>query len=228
MTVSAPSAPTSAIGRRAFMAGGLGFAAAVGLPGCATTGHAASSDALHRLMALAARKAFARLTAPDGFWTSPVARIELPVLFDKSKGALGDAAFRETLKHRLNNFAEAGARVAAPLVEAAIGRIPARQSRVLLHGETTAGTSYLRQQMGPALVNAMIPALAEAMAAANDPAVGRAVALLAGTTQMDVAHALALGADNALWYEIGVAEGDIRANPAATGDAALARALRRR
>lgn len=223
-----PAFAETALGRRGFLVGGICLVAALNVPGAAWAARKPRVDALHTLMALSVRNAFAKLTAVDGFWTSAVARIELPVLFNKSNGALGQAAFRETLKHKLNNFAEAGARAAQPLATGAIGRIPANQSRTLLRGEATAGTSYLRQQVGPALVNAMIPALEQAMRTANDPAINQAVALLSGVTLMDVAHALALSADNALWYEIGAAEGDIRANPAATGDAALIRALQRR
>lgn len=220
----------TAFARRDVLLGGIALSTALVLPACATTGTGgvSKSDALHRLMTLATQNAFAKLTAPDGFWTSPVARIELPVLFNKNNGVLGQSEFRESLKHKLNTFAEVGARAAAPLVAAAIGAIPGAQSRTLLRGEPTAGTSYLRQQMGPAVVNAMIPALEAAMRTAGDPVVSQAAALLPGVALMDVAHALALAADNALWYQVGMAEGDIRGNPAATNDPGLIRALRRR
>jgi hypothetical protein len=56
--------------------------------------------------------------------------------------------------------------------------------------------------------------------------VGQAVAQLPGVTLHDVAHAVALAADNGIWYEIGATEADIRANPQATNDPMLIAALR--
>lgn len=224
------SSGNTAFARRGLLMAGMGLSMALVLPACATAGAGGASqpDPLRRLMTLATQNAFAKLTAPDGFWTSPVARIELPVLFNKNTGALAQPDFRESLKHKLNTFAEVGARAAASPVADAIRAIPGAQSRALLRGEPTAGTSYLRQQMGPAVVNAMIPALEAAIRTAGDPVVTQATALLSGVTLMDVAHALALAADNALWYQVGMAEGDIRTNPAATNDPGLIRALRRR
>ena len=114
-----PASGYRPIPRRKFLAG----AAATGLltwpgVGLAQVGAVnpadAGNDALRRLLVLAARNAFVRLTAPDGFWKSRVARFGLPVLFRKTAGnaggPLGSEAFREQLQHRLNNLAEIGAR----------------------------------------------------------------------------------------------------------------------
>ena len=49
---------------------------------------------------------------------------------------------------------------------------------------------------------------------------------LAGVSFADVAHAVALAADNGIWYEIGMVEAEIRANPAWANGPALAAALR--
>ena len=70
--------------RRALL-GGLAVFGAFAVSGCATTGirNAFSSDAepVRRLMRFSSERAFTWLVQPDGFWTSPVARIPLPVLF---------------------------------------------------------------------------------------------------------------------------------------------------
>lgn len=221
----------SSLARREMLAG----AALVGLlalPGCASMERRGYVNAVQRLLTRASQNAFARLTAPDGFWNSAVARIELPVLFGRRggilQGILTSDLFRERLQRRLNAFAEEGAERAAPVVADAVRAIGPENAMALLRGGPTEATSFLRQQMGPALVNAMIPALEDAMRVADDPLVSQAILALAGVNLGDVAHALALSADNAIWYEIGHAESEIRANPEATGDRELIAALRMR
>jgi hypothetical protein len=81
--------------------------------------------------------------------------------------------------------------------------------------------------MGPALINAMIPALGDAMNAASNPIVNQAVSALAGVNVMGVAQAVANSADNAIWYQIGQEETNIRANPSVTNDPLLIAALKR-
>jgi len=217
------------IGRRGVLAGGIA-AVVLALPGCASIGGGYSLvDAVRRLLGAASSNAFARLTSADGFWNSAVARIDLPVLFGARGGIvqsiLTSGPFREKLQHRLNNVAEAGARRAAPLVADAVRTIGIENAVAILKGEPTAATSFLRDHMGPGLVNAMVPELGDALRLANDPLVNQAIAALSGVNAGDVAHALALGADNAIWYEIGAAEADIRAHPEQTGDPVLIAAL---
>ena len=217
------------IGRRALLSGLLA-AGALALPGCASMERMSYVEAVRRLMELASQRAFARLTAPDGFWNSAVARIDLPVLFGKPGSAaakvLKSPLFREKLQHSLNNMAEDGARRAAPLVAEAARGISITDALALLKGGRTAATTFLRQAMGPGLVNAMIPELDQAMRAAEDPLLNQAIKALAGVDVKDAAHALALEADNAIWYEIGAMEAEIRANPEATNDPVLIAALR--
>lgn len=217
------------LARRAVLSGALG-AGLLTLSGCATLQRTSYVEAVRRLLAAATRTAMARLTGPDGFWTSTVARINLPVLFGKPggfmKGVLSSQAFRDRLQRHLNRLAEDGARRAAPLLADTVRRIGVENAQAVLAGGPTAATTLLRDQMGAALVNAMIPALGEAIRAAEDPILGTAVAALQGVNLADAAHALALEADNAIWYEIGAAEAAIRADPATAGDPLLAGALR--
>ena len=90
----------------------------------------------------------------------------------------------------------------------------------------TAATSFLRGSMGPGLVNAMIPALDDALRLTNDPLVNQAISALAGVDIGMVAHDLALEAENAIWNEIGREESSIRANPESTNDPVLIAALK--
>ncbi|MCC6828075.1 MAG: DUF4197 family protein [Novosphingobium sp.] len=190
----------------------------------------AGTDAIRRLLGRATQDAFARLSASQGFWNSRVARFPLPILFRKTPAVAGtplaNDAFRFDLEYKLNIFAEAGARGAEAGVQDAARKLAVADPAAILHGRITSATSALRLETGVGLVNAMIPPLQQTLAAQNDPTVTQAVALLAGVTLRDVAHAVALVADNGIWYEIGAAEARIRANPQATGDAALVAALR--
>lgn len=218
--------------RRAMLAAILASGTLISLPGCATmgkVGRPTQTELVERLLVLSTQRAFTRLTQPDGFWDSTVARIDLPVLFGKPGSTaakiLRSPLFREKLQHELNIIAEDGARVAAPLVYEAARGLTVTDALALLRGGNTAATTYLRQQMGASLVNAMIPELGRVMQVAGDPIVSEAISSLTGVNLTDAAHALALAADNAIWYEIGAQESDIRANPTSTNDPALIAAL---
>lgn len=217
-------------GRRGFIAGAMVSGGLLMLSGCATIGEASYVSAIRRLLTLASRNAFSRLTAPDGFWDSSVARIDLPQLFGGRgsvvRGILKSDPFRKQLQKRLNNIAEDGARRAAPVVADTVRTIGIENAVAILRGGPTAATTFLRAGMGPALVNVMIPALGDAMRMAEDPILSQAISALAGVDITDAAHALALEADNAIWYEIGASEAEIRKNPQSTNDPVLIAALK--
>jgi hypothetical protein len=220
--------------RRTVLAGIVATGVLLSLPACTTMngamGRPSQADLVERLLMLSTQRAFARLTQPDGFWDSTVARIELPVLFGKpgstAEKILRSPLFREKLQHQLNIIAEDGARVAAPLVYDAARGLTVSDALALLNGGNTAATTFLRQSMGATLVNAMIPELGRVMQATQDPIVNQAISALTGVNVTDAAHALALQADNAIWYEIGAQEGEIRTNPESTNDPALIAALK--
>ncbi len=218
------------ISRRAVLAGASATGVAA-LSGCAGGfGGYGLVDAVRDLLLLSSDRAIGRLTAPDGFWNSQVARIDLPELFGNRGGVMArilqSDAFRYQLQRKLNNFAEQGAYRAAPVITDAVRTIGFQNAVDLIRGGPTAATSYLRSAMGPALINALIPALGDAMRVSNDPLLNQAVSALAGVNIGDVAVALANKADSAMWYEIGAAEADIRANPEQTNNAKLIAALR--
>jgi hypothetical protein len=235
----------NAVGRRGIVAGALVSGALLALPGIAqaqvqapaqpqpglsVTDTETDNEAVRQLMVLASQNALASLGQPNGFLTSNVARFGLPVLFASkvatSTGPLAQAAFRQQLIQRLNLHAEAGARGATPTVAQAARKLPIVNAAGILRGHgPTAATSAMRLEMGSGLVNALRIPIEQALIVAQDPIIAEAIAARPGVTLGDVAHAIAISADNGIWYEIGSAEAKIRANPAATGNAALAAAL---
>ena len=216
---------TGVMARRTFLAG----TTAVGLlalPGCQSLGGFSMVNAIRRLLTLSSQAAFAQLTAPGGFWDSEVARFEAPPLFSASgtsllKNLLTSALFKENLQHQLNIVAEKGAERAAPVVYAAVSKISVPDAVGLVRGGPTAATSFLRTEMGPALINAMIPGLTDALRLSGDPVIGQAVRALAGVDIGEMAHAVANRADNSIWYQIGHEESAIRAHPETTRDPLL-------
>ncbi len=223
------SAVENRIPRRLFLAG----SAATGLlalSGCQTGPRYSLVEVVRRLLMLSADNALAKLTAPGGFWDSQVARIALPDLFGSRggvlQGILTSGPFRARLHRELNHLAERGAERAAPVVAEVIGTISIEDALALIEGGPTAATTYLRRQMGPGLINAMIPGLADAIRVAEDPIVSQAIAALTGVDVGAVAQSVAIGADNSIWYQIGAEEAAIRANPQATNDPLLIAALK--
>ncbi len=225
------------IGRREFIAGTLA-AGLMALPGLAfaQVGAAAApvtdgTEVLRRLLGKAAQRAFERLAQPEGFWKSGVARFGMPVLFTNTgsnpRGILGDNAFRAQLIHRLNNIAEAGARGASATMVQAARKITFANPQAVLTGRPTAATTEMRLQMGTNMLAMLIPSIEQALTATPDPIVTQAMAILPGVTNADVAHAIALSAENGIWYEIGAAEGEIRGDPSLSGDQMLVAAFRR-
>lgn len=224
---------------RRTMLGGLLTVGALVLSGCATTGlgsalsggSATDAEPVRRLMRFSSERAFTWLVQPDGFWTSPVARIPLPVLFTRTGATtsrkLRDKNFQMQLQHQLNTIAGQSAGAASPLVTQATKQVPIPDPAEVLRGGKTAATTLLRKSMGPALVNAMMPQMEAAMKQTTDPTLSEAIASLKGVTVTDAAHALALEADNSIWYEIGSAEASIREDPSQTNDAGLIAALKR-
>ncbi len=215
---------TYPIARRGFLAG----TAAGGLllmPGCTSLGGFSMTEAIRRLLTISSQRAFAKLTAPGGFWDSEVARFDLPELFSGSGGTLRSlltsGVFKSQLQKQLNLVAEKGAERAAPVVYEAVRNISIADAVGIVRGGSTAATTYLRGQMGSGLINAMIPGLSDALRVSSDPVLGQAIRALSGVDIGGAAQAIAIRADNSIWYQIGAEEGDIRANPQATNDPLL-------
>ena len=219
------SSVNGVMARRTFLAGAAA-AGLLALPACQSLGGFSMVNAIRHLLTLSSQAAFAALTAPGGFWDSEVARFEAPEVFGSSgtgvlKNLLTSAAFKQNLQHQLNIVAEKGAARAAPVVYAAVSKISVPDALGLVRGGPTAATSFLRTEMGPALINAMIPELTDELRLSGDPVVGQAIRALSGVDIGEMAHAVANRADNSIWYQIGHEESAIRAHPETTKDPLL-------
>ena len=209
--------------RRAFLVG-TAATGILALPGCQSLGGFSMTEAIRRLLTMSSKNAFAKLTAPGGFWDSEVARFDLPVLFTGGGAVqtlLSSGPFKQGLQKQLNLVAEKGAERAAPVVYDTVRKLSIADAVGLIRGGPTAATSFLRAEMGSALINAMIPGLSDALSVTGDPIVRKAISALAGVDIDQVAQAVALRADNSIWYQIGAEESAIRANPSSTNDPLL-------
>ena len=211
--------------RRAFLAGSLACAAALTLPACTTTGQISFTEAIRRLLVLSSERAFVRLTAPGGFWDQQVAQIGLNRFFGNRGSVLGNILTSTLFKSRLEDVVadvavDASYR-AAPIVADTVRTIGWANAIDLIRGGPTAASSYLRQEMGFRLVEAMVPEVGRALRVAQDPLVGQLIAGLTGVDLGGMATTFSQTVDDAIWNEIGREEAAIRADPAATRDPVL-------
>ena len=209
--------------RRRFLAGTLATGGVLALPAC-TSGFGGFSftDAIARLLYLSTGNAFERMTAPGGFWDQQIAQIG----FDQFLGARGgvlnriltSALFKDRLADALAPVAFDAAQRAAPIVADTVRTIGFANAVDLIRGGPTAATSFLRQEMGFALVDAMLPGIGNGLRLANDPLVGEALGALTGVDIGGAARNFATKVDDVIWGEIGREESYIRANPESTRD----------
>ncbi|HEU4651118.1 MAG TPA: DUF4197 domain-containing protein [Croceibacterium sp.] len=211
--------------RRAFVAGSLAAAAALALPGCATTGAFSFTEAIRRLLVLSSENAFARMTAPGGFWDQQVAAVGLNRFFGTRGNVLANILTSTLFKSRLEgvvaDMAVDASYRAAPIVADAVRTIGWANAVDLIRGGPTAASAYLRQEMGPALIDAMVPGVGEALRVAQDPLIGQLMAGLTGVDVGGMANSFAREVDDAIWGEIAREEAAIRADPYATRDPVL-------
>ena len=211
--------------RRAFIAGSLATVGALALPGCATTGAFSLTEAIRRLLVLSSERAFARLTSPGGFWDQQVAQIGLNRFFGNRGSVLGNILTSTLFKNRLEGVVtdvavDASFR-AAPIVADTVRTIGWANAVDLIRGGPTAASSFLRQEMGFRLVEAMVPQVGQALRVAQDPLVGQLIAGLTGVDLGGMATTFSREVDDATWSEIGREEAAIRADPGSTRDPLL-------
>lgn len=212
--------------RRALITGAAGAGALLLMPGCASTGGGFSmEEAVRRMLLLASENAFARLTAPGGFWDEQVARIGLNQLMgtrgDVLSRILTSSLVKDRLEERFASLAIEASFRAAPVVTDAVRVIGFENAIDLVRGGPTAASTFLRAEMGSALIDAMVPELGEAIRLSNDPLIGQTIGALTGVNPGDVASRIGREVDNAVWGEIAREEAAIRANPQATRDPLL-------
>ncbi len=212
--------------RRSLLAGAAGAGTLLLLPACASTGGGFSMDeAVRRLLLLATENAFLRLTAPGGFWDEQVARLGLANVLGTRGDVLGriltSQVFKDQLEERFASFAINASFRAAPVVTDAIQVIGFENAIALVRGGPDAASLFLRQELGTALLDAMVPELGEALRISRDPLLGQALGALTGVDVAGVADRFGRQIDDAIWGEIGREEAAIRANPESTRDPLL-------
>ena len=165
------------------------------------------------------------MTAPGGYWDQQVAQIGLNRFFGNRGNVLANILTSTLFKSRLEGVV-AGMAVdasyrAAPIVADAVRTIGYANAVDLIRGGPTAASSFLRQQMGAALIEAMVPEVGQALRVAQDPLIGQLIAGLTGVDLGGMATTFSRTVDDAIWSEIGREEAAIRADPAATRDPVL-------
>lgn len=215
--------------RRVFIAGSLAAAAALSLPGCATTGGYSLTEAIRRLLLLSSERAFARLAAPGGYWDQQVAQIGLNGFFGNRGNVLTNILTSTLFKQRLEgvvaDVAVDASYRAAPIVAEAVRTVGYANAVDLLRGGPSAASAFLRQEMGTALIDAMVPGVGQALRVAQDPLVGQLIAGLTGVDVGGMATTFSAEVDNVIWGEIAREEAAIRADPRATRDPVLIEAF---
>ncbi len=211
--------------RQLLLAGAAG--ATLTLPGCQTLPGYSLTEAIRRLLTLASQNAFALLLQPGGFYDSSVARIALPDRFGGNAGTnivslvLQSKSFRDRLQRQLNRAAEKGAERAAPMVADAVRTVSIEAANEIVRGGPQAATQFLRGKMGIALIDAMLPGVADGLRLFDDQVINKAVQSVTGFDMAALGSDITRKADDAIWAAIGLEEGNIRANPQATNDPLL-------
>ena len=216
------------LNRRSLL-GAIGAGAGVMMLGGCATYESRVTNVIERLLLLSSERAFARLTAPGGFWDRQVAQIGLDGFLGARGGVLANILTSGLVKARVERefagFAIDASERAAPVIFDTIQLIGVRNTLDLITGGPTAATSYLRGQAGTRVIDAMVPELGEAMRLAQDPLIGQLVSSLAGIDVGGVAGRVANEVNDTIWTEIGREEAAIRADPRSTNDPVLIGAL---
>ena len=217
--------PTTTTRRHILLSGAA--IATLALPGCQSLPGFSLTEAIRRLLSLASQNAFALLLQPGGFYDSSVARIALPDRFGGDRGGsilsvvLQSRQFRDRLQRQLNRSAEKGAERAAPLVAEAVRNISIADAAGLVRGGPQAATAFLRRSMGTALLDSMLPGIADGLRLFDDQVIGQAVRSVTGFDIAALAQDITSKADDSIWAAIGLEESNIRADPQRTNDPVL-------
>ena len=140
---------------------------------------------------------------------------------DVLSSVLTSALFKSRLEDVVADIAVDASYRAAPVVTDAVRVIGISNALALVNGGPTAASSYLRQEVGFRLVDAMVPQVGEALRMAQDPLMGQLLSALTGVDVAGVSRTFAGQVNDVIWQEIGREEAAIRANPRATRDPLL-------
>lgn len=211
--------------RRSVLGGMLVGTAALALPACQSMPGFSLTEAIRRLLLISSENAFARLTAPDGFWDDQVAKVGLSSLLgtrgDVLSRILTSALFKDRLEDAFADIAIEGSYRAAPVVADAVRVIGIENAEALVRGGPRAATAFLQGELGGQLIEVMVPELGRAIEIASDPLVAELINGLTGTNVGGIAQRLAGNVNTAIWDEIGFEEEAIRRDPRSTNDPLL-------
>lgn len=213
------------IRRRVFLGGACTGVAALLLPACTRLPAFSLDEAIRRLLLLSSENAFARLTAPGGFWDAQVAELGLGDALgtrgDVLSRILTSALVKERLEDEFADIAIEGSFRAAPIVADAVRVIGFQNAVDLVRGGPRSATQALRGEMGGQLIDAMVPELGDAIRIASDPLVAELLNAATGSDIGRIARNFAGTIDDTIWTEIGREEEAIRRDPRATNDRVL-------
>lgn len=213
---------TETTSRRSLLGGIAVGGTMLALPACSTIPGFSFTEGIRRILMLSSERAFARLTAADGFWDQQVAQIGLGNLLgtrgDVLSRILTSSLFKSRLEDAFADIAIEGSYRAAPVVADAVRVIGIQNAVDLVRGGPRAATSFLRGEMGGRLIEVMVPELGDAIRVASDPLVGQLIDAATGTNVSGIANRLAGNVNDAIWNEMGFEEEQIRLNPEETRD----------
>ena len=210
--------------RRTIMRGAVIGTGALLLSGCMTYEDRVT-NVIERLLLFSSQRAFARLTAPGGFWDQQVAAIGLETFLGTRGNVLSSILTSGIVKARLERefagFAVDASERAAPVIYDTIELIGVENTIALIRGGPTSATAFLRDEAGPQVIDAMVPELSQAMRIAQDPLVGQLISAAVGVDVGLAANRVAGSVNTTIWDEIGREEAAIRADPRSTNDPVL-------
>lgn len=201
------------------------------LAACATPmGRYGVEDAVRRLLELSSQRAFARLTAPGGFYDDQLTRIVPPDLGSGGAGDRGGAiltallrtrAVRDRVAMALNDVAVDLADNATPIVMDAVQRMTLADAVTVLRGGPTAATDLLARQARGSVVDALLPGASRALQSDMFEMLSAALSAGGGKDYAALANNVSGQIGDAIFRAIGREEAEIRRDPRATGDPIL-------
>ena len=197
------------------------------LAACTTPmGRYTVEDAVRRLLELSSQRAFARLTAPGGFYDDQLTRIAVPNMGSERAGAvltavLRSRAVRDRVGMALNDVAVDLADNAAPVVTDAVRRMTLADAVSVLRGGPTAATDLLAREARGSVVEALLPGASRALRSDMFDMLSVALTAATGRDYAALADNVSGQIGDAIFRAIGREEAAIRADPRATRDPAL-------
>ncbi|QGP81003.1 DUF4197 domain-containing protein [Sphingobium sp. CAP-1] len=202
------------------------------LAACATPmGRYTIEDAVRRLLELSSQRAFARLTAPGGFYDDQLTRIVPPDLGGGKGSAVLAAllrtnAVRNRVAMALNDVAVDLADNATPIVMDAVHRMTLADAVSVLRGGPTAATDLLAREARGSVVEALLPGASRALRSDLFDMLSVALSAAGGKDYAAMADNVSGQIGDAIFRAIGREEAEIRRDPGATHDPILMALLR--